>query len=260
MALLTSLALSLLLAPSPPDEAADQARSLFDEAAIRYQTSDYLAAVETYTEAYRLSFEIKDDELRGRVQAAILFNLARAHFKAYGLDEKPEHLRQVVDLLEKYLDQTADLADQLDAEELLESARGELSYLEAQQSEAQDAPVAPASTTSNEDVRPKKGLEAAGYTLLGLGVASGGAAITGVVLAESAREDFAVGPTLADRNRAASLGDTANLLIIAGSASAGALIVTGAILAATGRKRRLRAQPSAWLAPGSAGLSLGGQF
>jgi tetratricopeptide (TPR) repeat protein len=248
------------MALATPGEAADETRDLFDEAATLYETSDYRGAVDIYTRAYRLSSSIEDEALRGQVEAAILFNLARAHSKAYLLDSSAEHLLQQVDLLEKYLAQTADLADQLEAEQLLDEARAEIAYLETVEGEAGPPPPrveAPRQDDSRPTGRP---LERAGYTLLGLGVASGGAAITGAVLAAQARDEHIAGPTADARDAAENKGTTANLMIIAGSAAAGVLVTTGVALAIAGRKRRSRVSPSAWATPTSGGLSVGGRF
>lgn len=257
--LLTTL-FSTTLALAPSGSAADETRNLLDQAATQYETSDYRGAVDTYTEAYRLSSSIEDESLRGRVQAAILFNLARAHSKAYLLDASSEHLRQQVDLLEKYLAQTVDLADQLGAEELLDEARAELAFLATVEGE-EEGPAQSLTPPVESDSKPiGPGLEAAGYTLLGLGIVSGGAAVTGAVLAAEARDEHITGPTIEDRNEAESKGSTANLMIIAGSAAAGVLVATGIALVAAGRKRRKRFSHAAWATPTSAGLTLGGRF
>ncbi|MEM9456978.1 MAG: hypothetical protein AAGF11_22560 [Myxococcota bacterium] len=269
--------MAAVLALSEPDSAADKTSDLFDRAATQYQTSDYRGAVETYTNAYRLSSSIVDAELRGEVQAAILFNLARAHSKAYVLDGNAERLLQQVDLLEKYLAQTADLADQRDAEELLAEAKLELDRLAEQQAAAEqqaqprEEPLRAVPTPvidpepqgsgqdSRIDSRPNR-LEIAGYTMLGLGVASGAAAVSGAVLASQARSEHIEGPTRADRDAAESKGSVANVMIFAGAAAAGVLVTAGITLAVVGRKRRANVRPLAWYAPNGGGLALRGRF
>ena len=241
------------------DPVAQDTRELFDKAATEYETSDYNGAVDTYTEAYSRSFSIEDEALRGRVQAAILFNLARAHSKAYALDQSAEHLRQTVDLLGKYLEQTADLQDKQDAEQLLDEAEFELERLEREsQREGRNNPVPP---LGQKDTSSKPGaMEITGFTFIGLGVVGGGVAIAGAVLSQQATKDHEAGPTLEDRNSAETQGKRANTLIVAGAVSAGLLIGAGAVLAAAGRKKRTRVSPSAWLTPQGAGLSVHGSF
>lgn len=274
MSLTPTIAMAAVLALSEPDPAADQTSELFDRAATQYQTSDYRGAVETYTDAYRLSSSIADADLRGEVQAAILFNLARAHSKAYVLDGNAERLLQQVDLLEKYLAQTADLADQRDAEELLAEAELELDRLAEQRAAAQqqaqprEEPPRTAPTPvvdpepqedSGIDSRPNR-LEIAGYTMLGLGVASGAVAVSGAVLASQARSEHIEGPTRADRDAAESKGSVANAMIFAGAVAAGALVATGITLTVVGRKRRAKVRPIAWYTPNGGGLVLRGRF
>lgn len=238
------------------DPAADETRDLFERAATQYETSQYNGAVETYTQAYQRSLTIEDEELRGRVQAAIFFNLARAHVKAYALDKSAEHLQQAIDLLDKYLAQTADLADQLDAEQLLDEARTELDRVEDQQRED-----ARANEPSPAEVVNKPGLKIAGYTLLGLGIAAGGAGIAGAVLAADAQDQYLAGPTRDDRDQAQDQGSIANTMIIAGSVSAGVLVGVGVTLVLVDRKRsRSRVSPTAWATPTSVGVAVGGRF
>ncbi|MEM7152062.1 MAG: hypothetical protein AAF799_04430 [Myxococcota bacterium] len=272
MSFTTTLVIAAFFAASEPGSAANETRELFDRAATQYQTSDYRGAVDSYTEAYRLSSSIEDSELRGSVQAAILYNLARAHSKAYRFDENPEHLRQQIDLLEKYLAQTADLADQQDARALLAEARKELEIVlatespEEPESDADEARstegIFLATTPSPTDDEPPKGrgMEIAGYVLLGLGVGSGGAAITGAVLSNRARDEHIAGPTLSDRNAAESKGSLGNGLIVGGSVAAGVLVTTGVALLIAGRKRRNGPTPTAWVSPNGAGISMGGRF
>lgn len=270
----TLFALGLGIAPPTAERTGDAAtdtEALFDRAAVQYETSDYVGAVDTYTEAYQLSFSIEDEELRGKVQAAILFNLGRAHSKAYALDQKVEHLRQEIDLLNKYLAQSADLADQMDAETLLRQAEIELRRVEAEAARRAEAEAARRQAEGPQrpesvDVPAKRGMQAAGYTLLGLGVAAGGVAVAGGVLADQAATDYAAGPTRDERDAAADRGGNADIMVIAGSASAGVLITTGIALAIAGRKRSAKKRraatltPTGWATPQSSGLGLTGSF
>jgi len=242
------------------DPAADETRELFEKAATQYETSQYNGAVDTYTDAYQRSLAIADEELRGLVQAAIFFNLARAHVKAYALDKSAEHLLQAIDLLDKYLAQTADLADQRDAEQLLEQARAELARVEEQQRAAAQRDEERRAADQSATAGPSKpGLRIGGYTLLGLGVAAGAVGITGAVLASQARDEYIAGPTRDDRDQADDKGQVANTMIVAGSVSAGVLISVGLALVLVDRKRS-RVSPTAWLSPTSAGVAIGGRF
>ncbi len=265
----TQLVTVVAFAPAAAsDPAADETSDLFDKAATQYETSQYNGAVDTYTEAYQRSLSIEDEVLRNQVQAAIFFNLARAHIKAYALDKSVEHLPQAIDLLDKYLAQTADLADQLDAEQLLEQARAELAGVEERDREAERERAAErdredrrnaASEQSSATGPNKPGLQISGYTLVGLGVSAGGIGIGGAVLAARARDEHIAGPTRDDRNQAEDEGRLANGMILAGSVSAGVLIGVGIALVLVDRKRS-RVSPTAWATPTSVGVAVGGRF
>ena len=247
-----------------PKPAAENTRELFDKASTQYETSQYKESVATYTEAYQASRAIEDDGLRATVQAAIFFNLAQAHSKAYGLDESKDHLLKAVDLLEKYLAQTADLADKADAEALLEQAQAELDRLELleQDEGATQGSLAPSlEQDEGETPRDKRGLRIGGFSLVGLGVAAGGLAVGGAALARQAEGQYAEGPSRAERDAALQKGSTANGLVLAGSISAGVCMGVGVALLIAARKRsKSTPTPSAWLSPTGAGVSIGGSF
>lgn len=243
-----------------PNQAAEDTRALFDKAASQYETSQYKEAVTTYTEAYQLSHSIDDEDLRALVQAAIFFNLAQAHSKAYALDKSKDHLLKTVDLLEKYLAQTADLADKADAEQLLEQTRAELDRLEELERAER---LAASSSEQDQDETPKdkKGLRIGGFSLVGLGVVAGGLATGGAALARQAEGEYVEGPSRAERDAALQKGSTANGLVLAGSISAGVFMTVGVALLIAGRKRAETAPtPSAWLSPTGAGVSIRGSF
>ena len=259
----TILAVALLGAAPEPNAAADDTRALFDRASSQYETSQYKEAVETYTEAYQLSRQIEDEDLRALVQAAIFFNLAQAHSKAYALDQSKDHLLKTVDLLDKYLAQTADLADKADAEALLEQTKAELARLEQEEESEQAAsePVQPPAPLVDAPPKDRRGMRAGGFALVGLGVAAGGLAIGGAALAERAEGNYVEGPTRDDRDSAQRQGTTANALVLTGAISAGVFVTVGVALLVAGRKRKATTPtPSAWLSPTSAGVAIGGSF
>lgn len=251
------------------DDAADEAQRLFSEADARYQTSDYRGAVEAFTRAYAVSQAIEDEPLRDRVQAAIMFNLGRAHLKAYSVDEEPEHLRQAIELFEKYLAQSAELEDQRETERELREARALLEAYEHPQMDDGEPEPPPTGEPPATGEPPPTGearrnrVALAGYVTLvgvgvGIGVSGGGAAI-----AARAQRDYDAGPTRAERDDAITRGRVGNVLIIAGGAFAGAMVVTGIALIATGKskqRRDLALVPAPLLGSGRLGLALGGSF
>ena len=123
----TSLAVAVAL-----DEDADirEAERLFEEGRVHYETSDYLKAVDSYKQAYALAQRINDVEFRREVVGALLFNLARAHARAYGLDSDIAHLRQADELIGRYLALELTPEDQTSGEELQQKIQDELAAAE----------------------------------------------------------------------------------------------------------------------------------
>ncbi len=240
-----------VLAPAL-DPTATQVRDLFERAAVQYETAEYKEAVELFTEAYRLSPDIEDAELRGLVQADIFFNLARAHSKSYRFDKDPEHLLQAEDLLTKYLSQTADLAEKQDAEQFLKETQDELARLESLAGQG--------SPSKTKDSSNGRGLIATGVSFISIGALGGGAAIAGAVLSAQARQSYIEGPTREDRDDAQKKGELGDQLILTGSITAGVLVTTGIILTVVGVKKKRRFQPTAWVLPTGVGLNFTGRF
>ena len=277
MGFFSSFFLAAVLASTSPDPAASDTRDLFERAAVQYDTSEYVGAVEIFTEAYRRSAQIQDPDLRARVQAAIFFNLARAHSKAYAIDRKPERLLQAVDLLEKYLAQTADLSNEEVAQQFLEETQAELARLEEEKQKRDEAAAAMAEKRANEKAEADRqrvqeaeassnyrSLIVGGSVLMGFGAVGGGVAVTGAILRSQAKKDYSKGPTLEDRNSASQRFDTANVLLVAGSVSAGVLVTTGLIMTLVGvKKRKAQGQLASavpFMTAGGGGLLIGGEF
>jgi hypothetical protein len=262
MALLPKIMLMAALLAPGLDPTAEEVRDLFEQASVQYETAEYKGAVTLFTEAYRRSASIQDEELRSLVQAALFFNLARAHSKSYRIDKEPEHLLQAEDLLNKYLSQTADLADKQKAEEFLEDTRRELARLEALAAEAERSSDTRGGGGRREDFDRSvgRGSLATGGTLISLGVLGGGAAIAGAVLASQATQEYADGPSREERDDARAKGDLGDQMILAGSITAGVLITSGIVFTAVGGAKRRRVRSTAWATPEGAGLTIMGRF
>ncbi len=99
---------------------------------------------------------------------------------------------------------------------------------------------------------------------MGLGVVGGGFAIAGAIVGPKAKQDFSDGPTEADRNSASKRVDNANIMLAAGSISAGVLLTSGLIMTLTGVKKKKAqeqmAYASPFFSPGGGGLMLNGKF
>jgi hypothetical protein len=131
---LASLA-SLWLVLAPPDSgeapAAEQpseadlseARRLFDEGTARYDAADFTGAIETFTLA--LSELRKQGVSDFRIRGLLLFNIGRAHMRAYGIDDQVGHLRQAKSIFTSFVDESEKHPDEVDAADI-EEARGQL--------------------------------------------------------------------------------------------------------------------------------------
>jgi tetratricopeptide (TPR) repeat protein len=233
-------------AQTPAAEAqspAQQAQALFKDGAAQYKLSNYANAVDKFSAAFVLSLEIDDDDLRGKVLHALQFNLARAHVKTYDIDEDVEHLRTAVDLLEKYLNEGAELGIELEADALIGKAKGELKArkqaAEGGEENPQEALVS-AGTSPPRDRGPAKAgrpLMLAGYVSLGLAGASLGIMVGGLVMANAASKEAEDATTGSLYTAADGKGSMGNALFYAGVAGAAVFAGTGAALLVLGKKK-----------------------
>lgn len=252
---------------------AQQAQALFKDGAAQYKLSNYANAVDKFSAAFVLSLEIEDDGLREKVLHALQFNLARAHVKTYDIDEDVEHLRTAVDLLEKYLNEGAELGIELEADALIAKAKAEL----ARRRQADEASKAEPQTTAEPRARiedptprdsdptePGRRLTLAGYASLGLAGASLGLMAGGLVMANAANKEATDANTGAAYSSMDKKGSTGNALFYAGVAGAVVFAGTGVALLLVGKKRSKRDTAiSRWapvLSPQHVGLQLQGNF
>lgn len=245
--------------------AAERAKALFEKAASEYETSSYNAAVKTFTEAYLESQGIEDEAFRIKVQSAIFYNLARAHIKAYGVDREESHLHQAIELLNKSLSQTKDPKDQEQAHQTIAQAQEILDGLAQSQAGADGGEPEPEPEPEPgpvvDEPTVNKPMRIAGFALLGAGVVGGGLAGFGAAQAANAQKDYDAGPTAAIRDAAESKGDTANLLIISGSAAAGVFLAAGVTLVILSKKKgSSKTAAGLMLDANTAGLTWGGRF
>ena len=256
--------------------AAQQAQALFKEGATLYKMSDYTGALDKFTSAFKYSAQIEDDDLRGRVLHALQFNLARAHVKTYRLDKDLLHLRQAVDLLEKYLADGAQLGIELEAEALMAQAKAELARQEEKAEETAKSAVAPSETPTGESPgspgavddggKPGKALTLAGYSSIGVATVGLGLMVGGIVMGSSADKEDAAADTAAELQAAERRGKLGNALTVAGAATAGVFAAAGVTLVVLGKRGARRGGRTAgiWVSPSATatftGLRLGGSF
>ena len=94
------------------EEAVTRARDAYDEGKVAYDTSDYIVAVEKFTESFAAAEDITDPQLEAQVQSALHYNLGRAHLKAYELDNDATRLGKAKSELQKYLDANPELPEE----------------------------------------------------------------------------------------------------------------------------------------------------
>jgi hypothetical protein len=97
---LTASTASAFVLAAPADEEArlNEAKTLYDEGLAYFETHDYKAAVDKWTQAYA-----KLPETATGQRNAMVYNIATAQEKAYEIDHDLQHLRQALLLLESYV-------------------------------------------------------------------------------------------------------------------------------------------------------------
>jgi hypothetical protein len=174
---------------APPDEATGEAepsvdlsaaQRLFDEGLARYESADYEGAIEVFTLAL--------SEVRGQgvddfqVRGLLLFNIGRAHVRAWEIDGDVEHLRQAKKILEGFLEQanSQEYAGTIDADTLAEA---EQQLVDIDRALAEPAPgdepdpvdpVGPADTPGDPQQAKRHRAVGIGLTVSGVGLIGAG--------------------------------------------------------------------------------------
>jgi tetratricopeptide (TPR) repeat protein len=275
------LLLTFMLAfAGPAPEQMEEAQILFRDGTVKYESADYNGAIENFTKALAIVTEQHGDD---HTRLTLLYNIARAHEKAFTIDQDVTHLRQALALYERYLDfaqSTGNLGEELDVETKIAHLKKQLqihSQIERNKGRVegpQEIPPPPAVDTNVDWKKPRN---------TGIGLVAGGAAVTigGVVLAvlgsqfeESAQTQV---DSLADQgipmdHPAWAEGEE----FVASEKRRGAIFMgTGATVAVVGaagigvgtyylvkskrlREGRVAALPA--LSPGFAGVQISGRF
>ena len=253
---------SALAAPAEAAEepGASDAEAIFRRGQAKYETADYNGAIDLWTEAYAL---IDSTPENASIKALIIYNLAQAHTKAFELDEQVIHLKQAQRLLESFRDNLELLYE--DPQALAEeSARVDesLAEIEAQLAAVETEPepepeVEPPPPTvepepepeePSKPLKPGKPLIFAGAGVLAVGVGGLATAIAGVVIGTQANDVSEVMDDPDARAEQFARGRTANLMLLIGGITAGALMPTGDALIGVGiarEKRKQKAQQTA---------------
>jgi len=255
------------------EEDTREAKRLYQEGRVHYETAEYMEALESFKGAYRQAQTISSEAFRNEVLVALLFNLARAHVKACAIDGDASHLRQAEDLLETYLASDSAMVDEADADEL----KAEIAALEEELAGTMEGPADPeeAPTGATEPANASgsaentdgaagdggRGLVIAGGVLMGLSAVGLGLMTGGIVGANRAEQDYIDAANGGEREIIDARGQRMNGLAVAGGISAGVLLSAGVALLLVGKRRQrsnLALDVSA--SPGYAGLGLRGRF
>jgi hypothetical protein len=235
---LTSFAVCCVLASAPASDASDAsdaseesepvavAQQLFHVGQAKYETHDYLGAIEAFTAAYALTEEMVDPERRDLALARLRYNLARAHVYAYDIDAKPEHLGLARRLIADYRANERAVGSDPDTDTDVQQLEDDLAKRERAHEQADGQPDELAGSNP-ERARAKK---RAGITLLALAGPFAGLAVAGGLMGAQANGAFTSVTTEAARTAALQRGQIGNVLLGVGAGLAIVSAATGATL------------------------------
>ncbi len=249
------------------------AKELYARGEAKFETADYSAAVQEWTEAYAT---LPDTDEGAQIKVLLIYNIATARERAFDVSQDPAELRQAKILLRNFDDSIASLygegeeaeAERARVREKIAAIDEQLAALE--QPDVADDPPEPAPTpapvidTSDTEPSPgARGLVVGGAVALSLGAASLGVMAAGLGLGSRANDLTGLAPDDIDGRRTQfDRGRTGNTLAIVGGVGAGVLVVTGTVLLGLGLSRQH--SPSVALVPSvgpqGSGLALRGRF
>ena len=263
-----AIGLALAIAPStasagPSTSAEDptlsRARDLYTRGKGQFDTANYTAAIELWTEAYTT---LPDSPEYARIKALLIYNIASAREKAYEIDRDLTQLRQARVLLQSYADAIPQLYGE--TEEGLEEAQkveARIASLDESIRLAEVEAVAPPPTTDQPVTRPTpvappeeglapvtpapdplaRGMLAAGGTFVGLGAAGLATMIAGLVIGDGANDIDEIDPDDIEARRLQfDRGRSGNVMAIAGGVIGGIFVAGGSVLIALSRRRATR--------------------
>lgn len=284
------------VAPAKADQELNaKVSALAQEAQTRFETADFAAAIELWTQAYAALPSEPAYEKRRNVLA---YQIAQACVEAYALDPQLVYLRKAEKLFDNYL-KTLGAKDKVTAERVqgtLDELRAKIGEAEARAAEDKKATAAESGAdddaaaaaaelaaqkesearaaaarreAADREARRSRRLTIAGGTLTGAGVVLLGVMAYG--LAQGARVDRDGEAAKADGVTDEAVyrdlldqGTAANRLAIATAVVGGVLIVTGIGLVGAGAAGQRRARRELGVAPtwlrGGAGVVLQGRF
>jgi hypothetical protein len=215
-------------------ERLERARSLYERGRGKFETFDYIGAIEFWTQAYT---ELPETDEFASIRAKLMFNIAAARLSAFEIDDNIAHLRQAKRLMDLYVDSIGDATDEeaADARAWQEKISARLTEAEAERKKNQPATKAPPRAEPGPDpkeVRRARIFTIAGATTLSVGVAALGAMAGGLIWGERLRSDGASragepGTNADDLGDVVDKGKTANAMALGTGIAGGVLIGAG---------------------------------
>ena len=252
------------------------AQRLYDKGRAQFETADYRAAVDAWTEAYQL---VPDTADGNQIKVLLIYNIATAREKAFDVDNDPTQLRKAKILLGNFEQNIPALygeGEEADAERARVQAKiKELDERLAEYERAQNPDPEPepepepepqVTDGSDDDPAPDpsaKGLIIGGAVGLSLGAAGLGVMAAGLGMGNGANDLSGLADDDIDGRRTQfERGRTGNTLAIAGGIAAGVFVVTGGVLLALGLKRKNSSNVAVLpgVGPQGASLSLRARF
>lgn len=253
------------------------AKNLYRQGKAKFETMDYLGAIELWTNAYG---EIPATSEYSDIQARFLYNIARARMRAYAMDGDMLHLKQAKGLLERYLQTLGeDSHGETQASTEVQQVKDILGQVTSDLHAAEQAAVGKAKDEKNEQHLPpvqavenidrdhekKQGrkLLISGGVLFGSSVGLFAAMTVGLLQGKKAERD---GQSIDQSIPASELADihqrgqTANTLALATGIGGGILGVSGIVVMAVGGKKLSKSKQRVDVAFSPMGIQIKGQF
>ena len=253
-----------LTAPGSSDEQIKRAEELYAQGTAKFETADYKAAIELWSEAYSV---VPADPAFGEIKALLLYNIATAREKAYEVYGELSELKQAEILLSNFEKSIPTIyEDEAERETELAKVRERKAKIAEKIAEASKPEEPPPEEPPPEEPKPDptaKLFVGLGAGLIVVGAGGLGLMAGGMVMGSQANDISALEPTqLQERQDQFDRGRTGNTLAIAGGVVGGVFLATGVALLVVGKQRQSKKQTALApaLGPGFAGLQLSGRF
>lgn len=267
-----------------PQPDLSEAERLFREGKTKYDSADYEGAITSFTQALGEATAKGSKEFQ--VRGLLLYNIGKAHIKAYDIDHDIEHLRQARAIYKRFIKE-ADVEamfekfsaqDVADARQELRMLEMRIGGLESEAKGIEPVPSTPpvvAPIVDQQEVTKARnlgiGLTVSGSAVIAAGV---GVLVAGSQLAPSAEtsvaklDDLGVPADHPSRVEGETFIDAETrrgrtIMAVGGSLAAVGAVGIGMGIASLVKSKRLkegRVQPSVALTPGYAGIVLRGRF